>query len=48
VEDVVQREQEQVHVTRWEAGPEHELDVMRERLSFKVSQQPIQGSVSLK
>jgi hypothetical protein len=44
VEDVAQREQEQVHVTRWGVGTEH---VTRECLSVEVSLQPVRGSVSL-
>jgi hypothetical protein len=47
VEDVAQREQEQVHVTCWGVGTEHEVDVMREWLGVEVSNRPVRGSVSL-
>jgi hypothetical protein len=43
VEDVAQLEQEQVHITRWGVGTEHELNVMHERLNVKVSSGPFEG-----
>jgi hypothetical protein len=38
VEDIAQQEQEQVHITRWGVGTEHELNVTRELLCVELSQ----------